>query len=179
MRPRYYKQRDQFRCGPLSVFNALKWAGDCDGLSVKKAMPRLAALCNCDRLTKGTHPELLGETLRSYGRGVFRVRWVLTPTLKEIEEHLRDGGAIIINFRWREMRKRKMVDARHYVLVTDISSSGEVFGVVNYRKTQPVYQRIHRHSFKKRILRFRQPPFAAWFLTRTSDEKSRAASAEG
>jgi hypothetical protein len=97
---------------------------------------------------------------------------VYKPTLKKIEEHLRDAGAIIINFRFKGMRKGKLVDARHYVLVTDISPSGEHFGVVNYRTNRPLYQRIHRDTFKKRILRFRQPPFKGWFLTRTSDEKS-------
>jgi hypothetical protein len=97
---------------------------------------------------------------------------VYTPRLKEIEDHLRAGGAVIINFRWKEMRDWEMVDARHYVLVTDMSLFGDYFGVVNYQTKRPVYQRIHRDTFKGRILRFRQPPFKGWFLTRTSGEKS-------
>lgn len=171
MIPRYYKQRDEFRCGPIAIFNALKWAGGFPGLTAKQALPRLTTLCECVK-PHGTYHRPLDKTLRLAGRGFFDVRRVYAPKLKEIEKHLRAGGAIIINFRWLEMRKGKMVDARHYVLVTDISIFGEYFGVVNFQTKRPVYQRIHRDTFKGRILRFRQPPFKGWFLTRTSGEKS-------
>lgn len=171
MRPRYYKQRDQFRCGPVAVFNALKWTGGFAGLTAKKAMPRLDALCECI-WPRGTLHGPMDSTLRIAGRGFFDVRRVYTPKLKEIEDQIKAGGAAIINFRWRDVRDGKLVDARHYVLVTDMSTSGEYFWVVNSHPKRPVYHRIHRDAFKKRILRFRQPPYKAWFLTRTSDEKS-------
>ncbi len=164
MRPRYYKQRDQFRCGPIAIYNALKWEGGFKGLTAKKAMPRLDALCDCDRITLGTYHGPFESTLRRTARDFYDVRRVYTPKLHEIEEHLRAGGAIILNY--QHIRKGEV--ARHYVLVTDMSPGGEYFGVVNYQPKRPVYQRIHRDTLKKHIMRFRQPPFKGWFLTRTS-----------
>ncbi len=127
MRPRYYKQRDQFRCGQLAVFNALKWAGGFKGVTAKQALPRLDALCECVK-PLGTPHRALDRTLRSVGRDFFDVRRVYRPKLKEIEKHLRAGGAIIINFRWKDLRGGEIVDARHYVLVTDMSTSGNTSG---------------------------------------------------
>lgn len=164
--PRYYKQRDKFSCGPVAIFNALKWAGAKDGLTAKRALPPLSRLCECSKYNGGTKHTAMDRTLRIAGKRCFDIRRVYTPKLGEIEEHLRAGGALILNFRWHEMRNGKMVDARHYVLITDISLFGEYFGVVNYSSKRPVYQRIHRDTVKKRLMRFRQTPFKAWFLTK-------------
>jgi hypothetical protein len=108
----------------------------------------------------------MDRTLRLAGKGRLDIRRVYRPKLREIEGHLSAGGAIILNYRWHEMRDGKMVDARHYVLMTDMSLFGEYFGVVNYSTKRPVYQRIHRDTVKKHLMRFRQTPFKAWFLTK-------------
>ncbi|KKN32081.1 hypothetical protein LCGC14_0817360 [marine sediment metagenome] len=170
MRPRYYKQRDQIRCGQIAIFNALKWAGGFV-LTAKQALPCLDVLCEYIK-PEGIPHRPLDRALRFAGRGYFDVRRVYTPKLKEIEKHLRAGGAIIINFRWKGLVAGEMKDSRHYVLVTDTSPGGKYFGVVNYQTDDPVYHRIHRNAFKSDLLRFRQPPFKGWFLTRTSGEKS-------
>lgn len=165
---RYYKQRDHFRCGPIAIFNAIKWEGGFKGLTAKKAMPRISVLCDCNRITQGTHHSPFDKTLRRTARGFYDVRRVYTPKLKEIEEHLRAGGAVILNYQHILVKAGKRLVVRHYVLVTDMSPGGEYFGVVNYQPKRPVYQRIHRDTLKKHIMRFRQPPFKGWFLTRTS-----------
>ncbi len=163
-RPNYFKQRDFFRCGPVAILNALKWAGVY--VTVKHDLPRICRLCSC--VDSGIYHETMDMALRKMGRGHYTTRLVRRPKLHEIEDHLRSGGALIVNFYWEKVTRNHIETSRHYVLMSDMSPSGTRFGMANYQKKRPVYQRVHRNTIKNHLLRFQRvdEKFKAWFLTR-------------
>lgn len=161
-RPRYFKQRDFFRCGPVAILNALKWAGV--PVTVKHDLPRICRLCYC--VDGGVNYREMDDALRKVGRGHFTIRRVNQPKLHEIEDHLKAGGAIILDFYWEKVTRDHIVTSRHYVLMSDISPSGTYFGMANYQKIRPAYQRVHRNTIKNHLLRYQRVDlYKAWFLT--------------
>ena len=164
--PRYTKQRDDFRCGPVSILNALKWAGV--DISHAASIAYLSELCDCTE-SLGTAHKDFDRAIRKAGKGILRVRLVRHPSLGEIEEHLREGGALVLNYRWR--REKKGTAARHFSLLTDISPSGRSFYIANGRHDRKALQRMNRERFKKWELRFQRtdPNYKAWFLTRAGE----------
>lgn len=165
MRPRYMKQRDRFRCGPVAILNALKWAGV--RATAESDLPRLCRMSKCDDERGATHQNM-DSALRLAGLGHFKVRLVRRPKLYEIESHLRGGGAIIVNYGWERITKDYIETARHYALMSDMSLFGVYFGMANYHSTRPAYQRVHRDTIKNHVLRYQRVDrtFKAWFLTK-------------
>lgn len=162
--PRYFKQRDFSRCGPVAIFNSLKWAGV--DVTIKHDFSRICRLCPYDG--KGVPHVYMDRTLRKAGRGHFTARLVRRPKLREIENHLRSGGAVIFNFYWEKVTRNHIETSRHYVLMSDMSPSGTYFGMANYQKERPAYQRVHRNTIKNHLLRYQRTDriYKAWFLTR-------------
>ncbi len=167
--PKYFKQRDKFRCGPVAILNALKWAGV--AVTVKHDLPRLCRLCSC--VDSGIQHEAMNRGLRKAGRGHFTTRLVWHPKLHEIENHLRSGGAIIVNYHWEKVTRYHIEISRHYVLMSDMSDSGTYFGMANYQQKRPAYQRVHRNTIKNHLLRYQRVDrkYKAWFLTKETDDQ--------
>ena len=161
--PRYIKQRDKFRCGPVVILNALKWAGV--DVSYDESIDHLSNLCRCRR-PRGTNHKNFDRAIREAGKGIFRTQLVRHPTIGKIEEHLQDGGALAFNYHWR--REEENESSRHFSLVEGISPSGRTFYIANRSHAGRTLQSIHRERFKKWDLRFQRtdPHYKAWFLTR-------------
>jgi hypothetical protein len=81
-----------------------------------------------------------------------------------MEEHLRSGGIVVLNYRWVADEKGF---SRHFMLLTKISTLGKSFLTVNDFKNGPAIRRITRKTLKKFNLRFQRPDphYKAWFVS--------------
>jgi hypothetical protein len=102
----YIVQRDRYRCGPVAIFNALRWAGET--VTYEKDIKRLSRLCEC-RAPRGTTHRPFLKALRKEGRGLFTVDLVLRPSLKDFDGPLDEGCALV----WNMKHQR----GRHYALI--------------------------------------------------------------
>jgi len=106
--PRYARQRNRYSCGPIAIINALKWAGK--PASLAKYFDRFRRWCKCGyyerqiRQYVGTHRRNFDAALRRAGRNLFRVRYLAQPRLEQIDRHLEAGGAVILNYYWRDRK---------------------------------------------------------------------------
>jgi len=164
--PRYVRQRDQYRCGPIAILNALKWAGA--KVSSSDYLDYLTALSVCGPSPRGTWHKTFDRALRVAGEDFYSVRRIYYPTLGEIESHLQDGGAIVLNYYWRI--DKEDVSSRHFQLLVGMSASGDIISV-NRGGKQPTLQRLTRETFKKDDLRFQRvdESYKAWFLTKEGE----------
>ncbi len=165
--PRYVKQRDHFRCGPVAILNALKWAGA--KVSSSDYLDYLTELSACGPPPRGTWFKTFDRALRVAGESFYSVRRIYYPTLGEIESHLQDDGAIVFNHYWRT--DKKDVSGRHFQLLIGMSASGDSLYSVNRGSKQPALQRLTRETFKMDDLRCQRvdPHYKAWFLTRVGE----------
>jgi len=149
---RYAQQNDNYSCGPTAVINALKHFGlPC---SYREEKNHVSYLCGCEP-PHGTGLHGLDRGLRAIGAGVFDVLYKRKLSIKQMETHLKNGGAIVIRFYWE-------TDSAHYALITKCSKNGKYFYLVNsYRGT--AVRRFSRERFKKEILRFRRD-VRCWLL---------------
>ncbi len=158
---RYIKQRDKYRCGPVALMNILKWSGR--GLAYDDSRDPLTALCKCEP-EGGTKWGKFDQGLRKLAQRHqgLKVEKVIRPRLSEIEEHLRGGGALVLNYHWEYQGK----EDRHYSLVVGISDSGRSFRVVNGRKRGRAAKWIRREKFKNWEQRFQRTDrnHQAWFI---------------
>lgn len=107
---RFVRQRDNFTCGPVSIFNALKWAGFSS--TYKQHFFKIKFYCKTT-YDWGTTPENITKTLSKYSKYLSFSRKELI-TLKEIDVHLNNGGAIILEYWFKEANK--LYDG-HYVFI--------------------------------------------------------------
>ncbi len=164
---RFVKQRDQYRCGPIAILNALKWAGA--RVSSSDYLDYLTELSVCGPSPRGTWHKTFDRALRVAGEDFYSTRRIYYPTLGEIESHLQDGGAIVLNYYWRIDKEK--VSSRHFQFLVGISPSGDAFYSVNRGGKQPTLQRLTRETFKKDDLRFQRVDenYKAWFLTKEEE----------
>jgi hypothetical protein len=143
--------------------NVLKWAGV--EFSYREAIKEFRRLCWCEAPDGCTHAPF-DHALRII-TGEFEpqiiVRRVHRPMLWQIEEHLRAEGAVVLNYYWRVKERSH----RHWILMTDVSDSGETFQTVNDFRDGPALRRRTREKFKKQHLRFQRPDthYKAWFIS--------------
>jgi hypothetical protein len=164
--PRYTKQFDGFSCGPVAICNILKWGGF--NVTLKAALGPIAAVCKCSRL-RGTTNYHFDRSLRLFCKGFdLHVRRKYKPKLKDIENHLRDGGVVAINYKvgTYDDGPNKGYEWRHYMLITDISEDGREFGTVNSfsGKGQRAKTYWPRAWFKKDFLRYRG--YKLWLISK-------------
>ena len=163
--PRYVKQRDKFSCGPVAIMNVLKWSGM--EFSHEYLRDWAGGLCECGPPDGTAHKKFekgLRQASKAYGRP-FTVRKVMHPTLAQIDEHLREGGAIVLNYYWR--REDEGTSNRHFMLVAGISDSGKSYLTVNDHREGPAARWDTRTLFKKSNLRFQKTDssFKGWFIS--------------
>lgn len=162
--PRYTKQRDKFRCGPIAILNSIKWAGV--EAPYSQFTPLISRLCCC-KPPDGTSHGFFDRALRIVGQTCpkpFQVRRIIRPRLSQIEDHLKADGAVIINYYWR----REDLDDRHFLLITAISPSGQTLYTVNGHREGRALRAVRRQTFVNDHLRFQRvdESFKAWFMTR-------------
>ncbi len=162
--PRYIKQRDKYRCGPVAILNSLKWAGV--AASYSEHTDCLTELAVCGPPPRGTCHGTFDRALRVAGKGFYSVRRVFRPYLGEIEDHLRGGGAIVHSYAWKIDKEDRW--GRHFQLLVGISPSGKSLYTVNRAPERSALHRILRKTFKRDDLRFQRvdPCYKAWFLTK-------------
>ncbi len=175
--PRYIKQRDKYRCGPVAIMNILKWSGETDSHNYLRDWATY--ICGCEPPHGTAHKEFekgLRQASKCYGRS-FTVRKVMHPTLAEIEKHLRSGGAVVMNYYWERGKK----NARHYSVLVDVSDSGRSFRVINGRRRGRAAKWISREDFKKWERRFQRTDknHKAWFVTLKNKREVRRESSGG
>lgn len=159
---RYVRQKDKFRCGPVAILNALRWAGL--NINYKKSINNLTLMCFC-KPGRGTSHNNFDNALRELCENFFKVRRVYHPTLKQIEEHLQNNGAVILNYRICRIKKEEQ---RHFQLVVGMDKNGKYFHSVNAFSNKPAFFKISREKFKSSCLRSQRvdKSFKAWFLTK-------------
>lgn len=163
--PNYVRQHDEFRCGPIAILNALKWAR----CGVSSALiPRLCKEVSCD--PRGTTQKNLNRGLTRRGKGIFFTRQDFDPSLTEIERRLRLGEAVILCY-WYYVEKPPGRFGRllgHYALIVDVSRSGSTFSVVNYFAPDNTQrQRISRRTLRNNLMSRRERWWyhaRAWYL---------------
>lgn len=126
--PRYVRQHDLFRCGPIGILNALKWAG------VDTTVRLIPDLCRETKCTpsEGTLRTNFARALVERGKKYFATRQDKDPILQSIESSLRAQKAVLLCFLYDETADDGERPG-HYVLITHISKSGKTFTLVNHK----------------------------------------------
>lgn len=160
----YIRQRNAYGCGPVVIFNSLRWAGF---RISRRELPELYKETGCV-FPEGT-PEL--EVIRVLAERTGE-RMVIepmpNPTLGNIEECVRNDGSVLLNFAW----KNPLIDAGwhgHFTLIVGVSLSGRYFHVVNYlekknKALHTISRRMLRHDLRGRKRELWYSP-TAWCLT--------------
>lgn len=166
--PRYVKQTDLFRCGPVVIANVMKWAGA--NYSWAKNKKKLTKLCISDPPNPGLHPRFAGtatrnmeNALRKTSSGLLRIRRVLHPTLKQIDKHLDSGNAIVLCIVYIDKHEGEEFKNCHVFLC--IGRTSCYYTGVNFSLDRKTVSRLHRNTFREMI---RRPRYynSAWFLTK-------------
>lgn len=142
--------------------NVLKWAGH--RFSYQETIDLFQKACQWES-PRGTNHARFDRALRGLSSKFgIRVRRVHSPSLGAVENHLRNGGIVIMNYRWR----KKNEENRHFMVLSDVSESGKSFISVNDHIKGPARRRDMRSTIKKNVFRFQRtdPHFKAWFISR-------------
>ena len=159
MTVKYVKQQDRFRCGPVAIINAMRWAGK--DVSYKKAIPRLTTSCKC-KSPKGTKFRPFIKTLRKEGKRLFKIRSIVEPLFCEIEDALLEGDAVVWNFKGQF--------GRHYALIVDMKK--KTFGVANFGQDyEPLTYVSHQEI--EQIIEQDDRFHRAWVITKLSVAEER------
>ena len=176
---RYIRQKDQYSCGPIAIMNILKWSGV--EFSYREAIKFFQKICNCRASHGGTTHSSFDWALRRVGEhleGGLHIRRVYRPALWQIEEHLKAGGVIALNYHWRKdtagkkVKKVKKVkkgdlEGRHFILLVGVSEEGQSFLTVNEYHFGPALVPVSRKFVRQDLLRFQRTDShgKAWFVS--------------
>lgn len=94
--PRYIKQQDTFRCGPLAVANAAKWGGH--SFSWRESKHYFTELCKCE-YPNGCNPGNVGRALQRVGKSTgMGVQLIRRPTLQMLDRFLDLDCGIVVDW---------------------------------------------------------------------------------
>lgn len=158
--PKYTKQRDRYNCGPVAILNALRWAGE--NASYASRIAYLERLCKSQAPDIGCNHTNFDRALRKAGSGIFLVRRVYQPQVREMEAHLKAGGAVVFNYGWENRKKF----GRHFtLLIPGIAEA--IFGMINAHTRGPALRNHGQSKFREMGLQFRIDEHRkGWFLTK-------------
>ena len=158
---KYIVQPDKYSCGPVAIFNALRWAGNKIHVSELKRIKE-DAKCVSSGKTKdkaGTMHNDFDRVIRKEGEGIFTVKRIYRPKISEMEEHIRNGGAIAMTY--------KHSRGRHFMLLTNVSKSGQTFEIINDQIKPPAARQMKRKTLFNTIFEYKNDhKRKAWFLTK-------------
>ncbi len=169
---RYVRQRDTFRCGPIAILNALKWAG---APVTAALLPEITAVAGCV-YPEGTQPKDFAPALRAFGEKYFSVGTVPLPSIRAIENCLREEDrAVLVNYGWFNRDAGNALTG-HYTLFTGVSARGQRFTAVNFSRgaggsAQGTTSTVSRAKMRE-FLHHRKDPEesrwypGSWFLTK-------------
>lgn len=158
---RFIKQKDQYSCGPIAIMNALKWAGL--HTTYKTHFYKIKSLCKTTILW-GTTPDNMTTTLLKHSKYLsFTTKSLVT--LKEIDKHLNAGGAVILEY-WFKDEGMNLYDG-HYVFI--FRERGYDFIAVNaigISVAQPCPRDMLKSMLSCKKYRHTGSP-SAWFISKT------------
>lgn len=134
---RYLKQRDEFRCGPIAIINAMKWLKM--KASAHSYLKQICEECNTDR--EGTAPVRFGKILPKY----IRAHYVEEPVLIALDNYLNMGRAFILGYSYArddgviEEHYTLCIgkDSEGYIMVNDVhTGSGKIIETTVSRKSR-------------------------------------------
>jgi len=149
--PHFVSQRDEFSCGPVALFNALRWSGH--QATCREVLPRLMTYMKCEP-PHGTRTCQVERTLRRYSK-YFSAHRLPNPSVQEIVKHLDAGGAALICFGFDDENNQRR---GHYCLLVKTNEAGSMFEVVNYppREGCPSRETVSRLKRKTLINNLRR-----------------------
>ena len=164
---RYVKQWDEFSCGPIAVLNARKRVGR--RTTIQRDYRKLreltgtwyVSLDDCGSWLKGLH-----RTIRSCEE--IRARRTKNRTSRNVQRHLRKGGAAIVSVRALFRKDRGLED--HVMLAIGMSKSGKSVALVNrYPPIFPTVSWARRATFarymkKRKQVGYRDPH--VWLISK-------------
>lgn len=160
-KPRYIRQRDKSSCGPTAIINALKWAGR--RVTEKNSKKELRIISKCGRENSkggaGTNREDLNKVLVE-DTDLKVDRFVKRPAIKEIDNWIDSGGAVIIEYYWGKVPINR---EGHYTLCTERNS--KTYTLINDKRNQTVVRR--RRKTMRTMLRNKSyygDTSYAWFI---------------
>src|SRR5882672_202506 len=136
----YVLQRDKFRCGPIAILNALRWAGE--DVPFREGLKQLSEQCKC-AAPKGTTFRPFLKTLRSRGENLFTVEQITKPKLYDFDRHIQEGKVLVWNFKHQQPDR-----GRHFVLVVGADSEKKSFDVANFEAGRGPIATIERDVLK-------------------------------
>lgn len=160
---RYVKQQNKYSCGPIAIINAIKWSGH--KFAMKANLRLVIRASGCEKILGCRRSRCFDHALRVFGDKKFKVKLKICPSIRFIENHLRQPGtAIIVNISRFDNHK---VLQGHYILITKVSRSGKSFIVINYftGETRSLIKRSILINDCRRRKSVRIHP-VVWFLTK-------------
>lgn len=165
---RYFRQPDQYSCGPTAIANALVWGGV--EVKLRQMMPLLSFSCQTRDLefpddweANGTLDSNFDRTLRYASKGLFTVRRTSNATANQIKKHLLNGGAIALGYFWKEGSE----SGEHFVFIPEFKRDHFIFvNDHNCRKGRVSRQRsIEKMKEYLRVCGPNNQRPVVWFLT--------------
>jgi hypothetical protein len=142
---KYLGQRDTFRCCPIAIVNALKWAKikTWAGLPVNEKLAKtvFSYFCDCEEDIGSDHSATYKFLKQIKELFVFRVPH---PTYKNLIGHMKDGGAAIIHSKWYGGGEW----IYHMWFLSEVQKD-YVVGI-NYRENKKI-SRIKRDTFRQKF----------------------------
>ena len=165
---RYIRQKDEYSCAPIALYNAMQWA---KGGSNKTHWRWFSRVVKCDEDGTGDAGFLKG--IRHLKRAV-KVRRLHKPTVKKIREHLSTGGAALAAFAYTGPQEKEAQP--HVILLLGAHPQGQSYVAANYhyyRKHAPV-SKVPRKLFVRHFQKKRSLPKypEAWLLSKKSSRKT-------
>ena len=149
----YYKQHQNYTCGPTAILNAFRFQGHDNDLSEIRKLERAV---NC-HFPKGTcHFDINDFLLHNKIANHF----IRFPTLAHINRTLKQGHAILINILYDNsdddsvFRNNRFLG--HYALL--VGTTKQFFYAVNIWMNKPALVRIKHSKFKRLFLKHKRVP---------------------
>ena len=130
---RYARQYDDSSCGPIAILNVIKWAGY--RCTIKNDLKHIKKLCGYyENRPRGVCPDDLDRVLRLCGRRFkFEVRRLTVCKVKDIIKHLRNEGAVVVDYGYKKLKE---VYIHNAILVA--VSEGDIFTGINFFRNKTI-----------------------------------------
>lgn len=150
---KYVKQYDDYSCGPIAIFNILKW---CDERPQYRLIKQI---CNPD-VHLGTVHANFCKALQHFLPQHVSVRYLIQPDVDVVVQHLMVGGVAIVCEHWTA----DDVEGEHYYCVA-ASKDTDSFVVINRdNKAKKLFNydelknSLQRHEISNYYEKDGQPP---------------------
>lgn len=151
---RYKKQTDKFRCGPVAILNALKWAG------IRADLKDISKKAKC-------RPFPYGTTIVDFHQAIFKlekfikIRTTTNVSIGFIRDILTSGKSLIYNYEYFDKEDNRKYG--HYFFIDSMSKTGKSLYLVNYKLPGPARIRMTTKKFINKCIRGNSDP-TVWIV---------------